>query len=146
MTIQIPYDPSVLPCGVRSRFIDNTNGLLMHILEAGYDGEYRPVILLLHGFPELAYSWRKVIPVLAKAGFHVIAPDLRGYGRTLGWGPVNYGDDLGPFNLLNTVRDSVGLINALGYNKIAGIVGHDYGASVAAWCALVRQIFLIGVF
>ncbi|MBT5913608.1 alpha/beta fold hydrolase [Rhodospirillaceae bacterium] len=138
MTIQIPYAPSALPVGVRSRFIDNTNGLLMHILEAGYEGEDKPVILLLHGFPELAYSWRKVIPVLAKAGFHVIAPDLRGYGRTLGWGPVNYGDDLGPFNLLNTVRDSVGLINALGYKKIAGVVGHDYGASVAAWCALVR--------
>ena len=59
MTIKIPYDPSVLPAGVRSRFIDNTNGLLMHILEAGYDGEDKPVILLLHGFPELATAGGK---------------------------------------------------------------------------------------
>ena len=138
MTLQIPYDTSVLPVGVRSRFIDNTNGLLMHVLEAGYEGSNEPVILLLHGFPELAYSWRKIIPTLAAAGFHVIAPDLRGYGRTLGWGPVGYDSDLTPFNLLNTVRDAIGLINALGYEKITGVVGHDYGASVAAWCALVR--------
>ena len=138
MTLQIPYDTSVLPVGVRSRFIDNTNGLLMHVLEAGHEGSNKPVILLLHGFPELAYSWRKIIPTLATAGFHVIAPDLRGYGRTLGWGPVHYDSDLTPFNLLNTVRDAIGLINALGHEKIAGVVGHDYGASVAAWCALVR--------
>ena len=138
MTLQIPYDTSVLPVGVRSRFIDNTNGLLMHVLEAGHEGSNKPVILLLHGFPELAYSWRKIIPTLATAGFHVIAPDLRGYGRTLGWGPVDYYSDLTPFNLLNTVRDAIGLIHALGHEKIAGVVGHDYGASVAAWCALVR--------
>ena len=113
MTLQIPYDTSVLPVGVRSRFIDNTNGLLMHVLEAGYEGSNEPVILLLHGFPELAYSWRKIIPTLAAAGFHVIAPDLRGYGRTLGWGPVGYDSDINTFNLLNKVRDSKRLINEL---------------------------------
>jgi pimeloyl-ACP methyl ester carboxylesterase len=138
MTLKIPYNTSILPAGVRSRFVDNNNGLIMHILEAGFDKPGRPVILLLHGFPELAYSWRKVIPALAEEGYHVVAPDLRGYGRTLGWGPVKFKDNLNSFKLLNTVRDSMGLINALGYEKIAAVVGHDYGASVAAWCALVR--------
>ena len=65
MTLKIPYNTSILPAGVRSRFVDNNNGLIMHILEAGFDKPGRPVILLLHGFPELAYSWRKVIPALA---------------------------------------------------------------------------------
>ena len=52
----------------------------MHVLEAGKPGQ--PCVLLLHGFPELAYSWRKVMPALAHAGYHVLAPDLRGYGST----------------------------------------------------------------
>ena len=56
----------------------------MHVLEAGR-GRGRPLLLLLHGFPELAYSWRKVMPALADAGYHVVAPDQRGYGRTTGW-------------------------------------------------------------
>ena len=57
----------------------------MHVLEAGFETKGRPCLLLLHGFPELAFSWRKVMPVLAEAGYHVIAPDQRGYGRTTGW-------------------------------------------------------------
>ena len=56
------------------------------MLEAGFETAGRPCVLLLHGFPELAYSWRQVMPPLAGAGFHVMAPDLRGYGRTTGWG------------------------------------------------------------
>src|SRR5262249_37856463 len=92
-----PLATTVLPAGVRSRFIDDINGLRVHILEAGDKG--RPLILLLHGFPELAYSWRKVMPALAEAGYHVVAPDQRGYGRTTGWS-ANYDDDLRPFRLL----------------------------------------------
>tara|TARA_Y100000588_G_scaffold390032_1_gene494366 strand:+ start:8558 stop:9628 length:1071 start_codon:yes stop_codon:yes gene_type:complete len=110
----------------------------MHILEAGFQEPERPAILLLHGFPELAYSWRKIIPTLAAAGYHVVAPDLRGYGRTLGWGPIKYEDDMSSFTLLNTVRDAIGLIRALGYSTVESIVGHDYGASIAAWSSLVR--------
>jgi len=79
------YGNGTIPAGVRSRQIPNVNGMTVHILEAGYDTPGRPVILLLHGFPELAYSWRKVMPSLAAAGYHVIAPDQRGYGRTIGW-------------------------------------------------------------
>ena len=65
----------------------------MHVLEAGYETKGRPCVLLLHGFPELAYSWRKVMPALAAAGYHVIAPDQRGYGRTTGW-DADYDGDL----------------------------------------------------
>jgi pimeloyl-ACP methyl ester carboxylesterase len=132
-----PLDPSVLPAGVRSRFLDNINGLRVHILEAGYATSGRPCVLLLHGFPELAYSWRKVMPALAAAGFHVVAPDLRGYGRTTGWDGA-YDSDLRGFRLLNAVRDALGVVWALGYRETAGVVGHDFGSPVAAWCALVR--------
>ncbi len=94
-------------------------------------------MLLLHGFPELAYSWRKVILPLADAGFYVIAPDQRGYGRTTGWDPA-YDGDVRQFRMLNLVRDALGLVSALGQRSVAAVVGHDFGASVAAWCALVR--------
>src|SRR5215213_5850270 len=63
-----------LPIGVRSRMVENINGLSMHVLEAGFESEGRPAIVLLHGFPELAYSWRRIMPSLAAAGFHVIVP------------------------------------------------------------------------
>ena len=53
-----PYDPSVLPSGIRSRFVNNVNGLRMHVLEAGFEAANRPAVLMIHGFPELAYSWR----------------------------------------------------------------------------------------
>ena len=126
-----PLDSAVLPAGVRSRFVPDINGLSMHVLEAGSAAPGRPGVLLLHGFPELAYSWRKIMPALAAAGHHVIAPDQRGYGRTTGWS-ANYDDDLRPFRLLNAVRDALGLVAALGYRSIAGVVGHDFGASIAA--------------
>ena len=75
---------ATLPSGIRSRVVDGVNGLSMHILEAGHEGPKRPCLLLLHGFPELAYRWRKVMLPLAQAGYHVVAPDQRGYGRTTG--------------------------------------------------------------
>src|SRR5258708_26436537 len=132
-----PLDPSVLPAGIRSRFVDGINGLRMHVLEAGFGGEARPGILLLHGFPELAYSWRKVMLPLAEAGFHVVAPDQRGYGRTTGW-DADYDGELSGFRLLNAVRDALGLVAAMGYRSVAAVVGHDFGASGAAWVALWR--------
>jgi len=109
----------------------------MHLLEAGFEPSGRPLVLLLHGFPEIAYSWRKVMLPLAEAGFHVVAPDQRGYGRTTGW-DADYDGDLAGFRLLNAVRDALGLVAALGYRSVAAVVGHDFGASVAAWCAVVR--------
>jgi pimeloyl-ACP methyl ester carboxylesterase len=130
-----PFGPDVLPEGVRARFLEGVNGLRMHVLEAGDPAG--PAVLLLHGFPELAYSWRKLMPPLAQAGYHVIAPDLRGYGRTTGW-DATYDGDLGAWRVLTLVRDMLGLLAALGRPHVAGVVGHDFGSSVAAWCALVR--------
>jgi len=127
----------VLPSGIRSRLVEGINGLTMHVLEAGFETSGRPCVLLLHGFPELAYSWRKVMPQLAAAGYHVIAPDQRGYGRTTGW-DADYDGDLGSFRLLNLVRDALGLVSAFGYRSIDAVVGHDFGSRVAAWCALLR--------
>jgi pimeloyl-ACP methyl ester carboxylesterase len=135
---QMPTLPDIpLPSGIRSRFVDDINGLRMHVLEAGYEIPGRPCVLLLHGFPELSFSWRKVMPDLADAGYHVIAPDQRGYGRTTGW-DANYDGDLHSFGLLNLVRDALGLVSAFGHRSVAAVVGHDFGSSVAAWCALVR--------
>jgi pimeloyl-ACP methyl ester carboxylesterase len=126
-----------LPPSIRSRYVDGINGLRMHVLEAGFETRGRPCLLLLHGFPELAFSWRKVMPQLADAGYHVIAPDQRGYGRTTGW-DANYDGDLNSFRLLNLVRDALGLVAAFGYRSVDAVIGHDFGSPVAAWCALVR--------
>ena len=137
MTALILLEDAVLPLGIRSRFVEDVNGLRMHVLEAGFDPRGRPLVLLLHGFPELAYSWRKVVLPLAAAGFRVVAPDQRGYGRTTGW-DADYDADLASFRILNAVRDALGLVSTLGYCEVAGVFGHDFGASVAAWCALIR--------
>ena len=134
-TTSLPDIP--LPAGIRSRYVENINGLRMHVLEAGFETRGRPCILLLHGFPELAFSWRKVMRPLADAGFHVIAPDQRGYGRTTGW-DASYDGDLHPFRLTNLVRDALGLVSAFGYASVAAVIGHDFGSPVAAWCALLR--------
>ena len=113
------------------------NGLDVHILEAGSANGDRPLMLLLHGFPDLAYGWRYVMPLLAEGGYHVVAPDQRGFGRTTGW--VNaYDTPLEPFGLLNTTRDTLALVAALGYSKTAMLVGHDFGSPIAAYCAIAR--------
>ncbi|TWB91259.1 alpha/beta hydrolase family protein [Bradyrhizobium macuxiense] len=131
------YGAGTLPKEVRSRMIHGVNGLDVHILEAGYESPGRPLALLLHGFPDLAYGWRHLIPILADAGYHVVAPDQRGFGRTTGW--VNgYDAPLESFSLLNMTRDALGLVSALGYRRTAMLVGHDFGSPVAAYCALAR--------
>ena len=131
------YGEGTLPRGVRSRMIHGVNGLDVHILEAGYESACQPLALLLHGFPDLAYGWRHLIPMLANAGYHVVAPDQRGFGRTTGWA-ASYDTALAPFGLLNMTRDALGLISALGYRQTAMLVGHDLGSPVAAYCALAR--------
>src|SRR5712692_11611036 len=132
-----PYGNSTIPPGIRSRTVGNVNGLAVHVLEAGHETPGRPAVLLLHGFPELAYSWRKVMLPLASAGYHVIAPDQRGYGRTTGW-DGSYDADPDPFRILNMVRDAIGLVYALGHRFVAMVAGHDAGAPVASWSALIR--------
>ena len=137
MTDLSPLDASALPANIRARFIEGGNGLRMHLLEAGHEEPDRPCLLLLHGFPELAYSWRKVMPALAEAGYHVVAPDLRGYGRTAP-GPVAYEADLAPFRMHNLLLDVLCLLGALGRERVAAVIGHDFGAWVAGFCALAR--------
>jgi pimeloyl-ACP methyl ester carboxylesterase len=110
--------------------------LSMHIAEAG-DG---PLVVLLHGFPECWYSWRHQLTALADVGYHVVAPDQRGYGRT--------GNPPDPaitsFTMLHLVGDVIGLIDALGEEQ-AVVVGHDWGAPVAWNTALLRPDRIRGV-
>jgi pimeloyl-ACP methyl ester carboxylesterase len=132
-----PYGNGTLPTGVRARLIPNVNGLTVNILEAGYEMPGRPMVLMLHGFPNLAYSWRKVMPALAAAGYYVVAPDCRGFGRTTGWDD-SWDADPQPFLALNMVRDQIALVYALGYRSTAMMVGHDQGSLLAALGALIR--------
>jgi pimeloyl-ACP methyl ester carboxylesterase len=132
-----PLDASLLPRGIRPRFVNGVNGLRMHVLEAGYETPGRPGILLIHGFPELAYSWRHVMVPLAAAGYHVFAPDMRGYGRTTP-SPVDYDADLRPFGTVNRIKDMLALVSALGHRTLAAVFGHDMGSPLAGWCALAR--------
>jgi pimeloyl-ACP methyl ester carboxylesterase len=105
----------------------SVNGIRMHIAEAGTG----PLIVLCHGWPELWYSWRHQLPVLAKAGFHVVAPDMRGFGETEA--PA----ELTSYTILHNVGDIVGLVASFGESN-AIIIGHDWGAPVAWTAAMMR--------
>ena len=129
------YGAATMPRGIRSRLQPNVNGITMHALEAG--DPKAPAVLLIHGFPELAYSWRHVMMPIANAGYHVIAPDQRGYGRS-GGTDVSYEADLAPFSTLNRIRDMLALVAAMGHRSVAMVVGHDFGSPAAGWCALAR--------
>jgi len=94
-----------------------TNGIRMHLAEAGAG----PLVLLCHGFPESWYSWRHQLPALAEAGFHAVAPDMRGYGRT------DRPEAIDQYTLLHLIGDMVGLVDTLGAEQ-AVIAGHDWGA------------------
>jgi pimeloyl-ACP methyl ester carboxylesterase len=137
VTLLPPYGNGTLPAGIRPRVLTGINGLNIHFLESGFETPNRPAVLLLHGFPELAFSWRKIMPSLSSAGYHVIAPDQRGFGRTTAWDD-SYDADPDPFRMLNMVRDVMALLFALGHRHAAMIAGHDAGSPVAAWAALIR--------
>ncbi len=124
-----------LEIGIRSRRLATATGLEMHLLENG--AAEAPLLLLLHGFPEIAYSWRKLMRPLAEAGYYMVAPDLRGYGRTTGWDD-RYDGDLHSFAMPNLVRDLLGLLQALDRPFANCVVGHDFGAPLAAWSTLLR--------
>lgn len=118
----------------RKHYIVESNGIRIHVAEQG-EG---PVVLFCHGFPETWYSWRHQLPALAEAGFRAVAPDMRGYGETES--PVA----VDQYSLLHLVGDMVGLLDALCVEK-AVIVGHDWGAPVAWYAALLRPDRFRGV-
>jgi len=104
-----------------------TNGITLHFAEAGQG----PLVVLCHGFPETWYSWRHQLEFLASSGWHVLAPDQRGYGRT------DIPTEVEKYTILHLVADIVGLVQAQ-QSATAAIVGHDWGSIVAAHCALMR--------
>jgi len=103
------------------------NGIEMFVTEEGTG----PLVLLCHGWPELSHSWRHQLPALAAAGFHAVAPDMRGFGRT------SAPHDINAYSIFDLVGDMVALVAALGESK-AVIIGHDWGAPVAWEAALFR--------
>jgi pimeloyl-ACP methyl ester carboxylesterase len=111
-----------------------TNGVELHLVEAG-DGF--PVVLA-HGFPELAYSWRHQVPALAAAGFHVLAPDQRGYGRS------SRPDAIDDYDIAHLSGDLLGLLDDIGEER-AVFVGHDWGALVVWQLALLFPERVAGV-
>ncbi|MGH7374769.1 MAG: alpha/beta fold hydrolase [Candidatus Rokuibacteriota bacterium] len=111
---------------VQHRIVE-TNGIRMHVTEQGTG----PLVLLCHGFPESWYSWRHQLRALADAGFHAVAPDMRGYGQT------DRPAEIDQYTLLHLVGDMVALVEALGAES-AAIAGHDWGAPVAWHAALLR--------
>lgn len=99
-----------------------TNGVTLKVTESGERGS--PVVVLAHGFPELGYSWRHQIPVLSAAGYHVLAPDQRGYGGS------SRPEDIDAYNITELTADIAGLLDDVEAEQ-AVIVGHDWGSPVA---------------
>ncbi|WP_405405527.1 alpha/beta fold hydrolase [Streptomyces sp. NBC_01104] len=99
----------------------------VHLVEQGTG----PLVLLVHGFPESWFSWRRQLPALAAAGYRAVAVDVRGYGRS------SRPADVAAYRMLELVEDNVAVVEALGESG-AVIVGHDWGATIAANSALVR--------
>lgn len=124
---------SVKTDGITHRFVE-ANGIRMHIAEQG-EG---PLVVLLHGFPESWYSWRHQLPALAAAGYHAVAPDLRGYGQT------DRPDGVEKYSQLHLVGDVIALLDALGEEQ-AVLVAHDFGTSVAWNTAQLRPDRVRGV-
>ena len=118
---------------ITHRFVE-ANGLRIHVAEAG-EG---PLVLLCHGWPESWYSWRHQLKALAEAGYHAVAPDMRGYGET------DRPEAIEAYTLFHLTGDMVGVVDALGADQ-AVVVGHDWGAPVAWHCALFRPDRFRGV-
>lgn len=128
---------SVLVDGPWTHRTVSANGTRLHVAEAGSG----PLVVLLHGFPQFWWTWHRQLPALAAAGWHVVAPDLRGYGAS----------DKPPrgYDVPTLAADVAGLVRALGHRD-AAVIGHDWGGFVAAWLAtvnpdVVRRLALLGI-
>ncbi|GAB7143955.1 alpha/beta fold hydrolase [Mycobacterium riyadhense] len=122
--------------GLATERLVDTNGLQLHVIEAGDRGA--PVVILAHGFPELAYSWRHQIPALAEAGYHVLAPDQRGYGGS------SCPEAIEAYNIHELTADMVGLLDHVGAERAVWI-GHDWGAIVVWNAPLLHPDRVAGV-
>jgi pimeloyl-ACP methyl ester carboxylesterase len=111
-----------------------TNGIELHVVEAG---EGFPVVLA-HGFPELSYSWRHQVPALADAGYHVLAPDQRGYGRS------DRPEAIEDYDMVHLTDDLLGILDDIGAEK-AVFVGHDWGSMVVWQMSLMHPDRVAGV-
>ena len=139
MAVANGYPDLPLPKGVSEDYVDcaQSCGLNFHVLKAGKPGN--PLILFCHGYPELAFSWRKILVPVSEAGYYCIAMDQRGYGRTKGWENKPFHEvDLNTYVNTNLVRDLVCLTWRLGYKEVACIIGHDFGAVSSAMAAFMR--------
>lgn len=128
-----------LPPGVRERTVEvpslEGRPIRMHLLESGDEG---PLVVLCHGFPELAWSWRHQLPALAEAGYRVVAPDQRGYGGT------DRPEAVEDYDIFHLTGDLVGLLDLLGEEQ-AVFVGHDWGSLVAWQLSLLHPERVAGV-
>ncbi|MDI1449805.1 alpha/beta hydrolase [Polyangium sp. 6x1] len=115
---------------IRHRTVD-VGEVRLHIAESGSG----PLVLLLHGFPEFWYAWRRILPALAREGFHVVAPDMRGYGAS------DKPEGIEPYGTVHLAADIAGLVRALGAPR-ASVVGHDWGAGVAFCFAMAHPELL----
>lgn len=122
---------------IRHRSV-TANGIRIHLAEAGDANSDKPTVLMIHGFPESWYSWRYQLPALAAAGYHAVAMDVRGYGRSSK--PTQVSD----YRMVQKVADVVGVVEALG-NRPTVVVGHDWGAPIAWNSALLRPDLFLGV-
>ena len=145
--------PIPLPPGIRSSYVDCTStcGLKFHYLESGHTpndpslARRKPLLLFLHGYPEIAYSWRKILPTFS-TNYHAVALDQRGYGRTEGWDDRPYDQvDLNTYQVTQLVADIVCFVNAIGHKEVKCLVGHDFGSFAAGSTALARPDFIKSV-
>ena len=113
-----------------------TNGVDLHVVDEG--PEDGPLVVLAHGFPELSYSWRHQIPALAHAGYRVLAPDQRGYGRS------SRPDPIADYDIAHLTDDLLGLLDDVGAER-AAFVGHDWGSMVVWQMSLLHPDRVAGV-
>ena len=122
---------------IKTRVIKNVNGLNFFIRETFSEKKSSNVIVLLHGFPELSYSYRFLMILLSKQGYYCIAPDQRGYGKTLSIKKEKTNN----FSVVNLSKDIFELLKKLNINKYH-LIGHDFGSYVSSYITLLYPQYI----